>query len=509
MKRYGQSNNFKQKSLKNSPNHSPANSFSKDNNTSSPNIKNPESSSADRFIPPSYEDHSSDRKQNPQSNIPKTKINKPFVTSNKNLNSKNHNQEKSRIYALKIEIKRGVTRILRFTENNNPWAIAQNFCFQNGLDDTSIDNLANLIYEFKSQPLNNISFVNKVYKLTNLTTNNSSRYNTNHKKEQSMPDKPNISKIRTDLSKERVNFMKANDQYMVRPNSGKIGYGNISKTFEDEYNSAGCLTQTRGEDLYMRGVISQEKKRLQSQLKHKEEETLMKSRMNFTPHVNKSVGKAKSVYKQQNNIDFLGKVISDRELKKNQVKEKALQVEHEICTFQPKINKISNEIATKSFENYSQFGEQAASRFEHLYENSKVKHERQKFIKDSVMQNECPFKPQLYKPPKSVTKKVSTQTQLERAENHLKKAQMKKEMIEDIERIQLKTSFHPSIGRAPTDPTRPINVSIHNHLYNYRGVYDSKKNDLRQAQADMIKANQTVKVGMISDEIIENGMYEK
>lgn len=303
--------------------------------------------------------------------------------------------------------------------------------------------------------------------------------------------------------------MKANDQYMVRPNSGKIGYGNISKTFEDEYNSAGCLTQTRGEDLYMRGVISQEKKRLQSQLKHKEEETLMKSRMNFTPHVNKSVGKAKSVYKQQNNIDFLGKVISDRELKKNQVKEKALQVEHEICTFQPKINKISNEIATKSFENYSQFGEQAASRFEHLYENSKVKHERQKFIKDSVMQNECPFKPQLYKPPKSVTKKVSTQTQLERAENHLKKAQMKKEMIEDIERIQLKTSFHPSIGRAPTDPTRPINVSIHNHLYNYRGVYDSKKNDLRQAQADMIKANQTVKVGMISDEIIENGMYEK
>jgi hypothetical protein len=68
------------------------------------------------------------------------------------------------MFVIKIEIAPRTTRLLRFSEIGNPMTVAQNFCFQNSLDDSAIDALAKFIHDFRGLDLGMI-FASKQWKL--------------------------------------------------------------------------------------------------------------------------------------------------------------------------------------------------------------------------------------------------------------------------------------------------------------------------------------------------------
>lgn len=105
------------------------------------------------------------------------------------------------------------------------------------------------------------------------------------------------------------------------------------------------------------------------------------------------------------------------------IKDKVTKDEKKVCTFKPEINKISKEIANRTMQMSINDGDRSieqqsinnassiSNRFEQLYDNSKYKEERLNYLKKEQQEKECPFKPNLYKPPKSISKKVKNMGQ--------------------------------------------------------------------------------------------------
>jgi hypothetical protein len=99
-----------------------------------------------------------------------TKFNskKQSVDSNFNIidatDTKSRLSKNSKMFVIKIEIAPRTTRLLRFSEIGNPMTVAQNFCFQNSLDDSAIDALAKFIHDFRGLDLGMI-FASKQWKL--------------------------------------------------------------------------------------------------------------------------------------------------------------------------------------------------------------------------------------------------------------------------------------------------------------------------------------------------------
>jgi hypothetical protein len=93
---------------------------------------------------------------------------KQSVDSNFNIidatDTKSRLTKNSKMFVIKIEIAPRTTRLLRFSENGNPMTVAQNFCFQNSLDDSAIDALAKFIHDFRGLDLG-IIFASKQWKL--------------------------------------------------------------------------------------------------------------------------------------------------------------------------------------------------------------------------------------------------------------------------------------------------------------------------------------------------------
>ena len=80
---------------------------------------------------------------------------------------KNKSPEKK--FKIKLELKNKVHRILSFTSRKNPCIIAQNFCFENCLDDFYVDLIANFISIFlKESNLPNFVWEDKIYMLRDL-----------------------------------------------------------------------------------------------------------------------------------------------------------------------------------------------------------------------------------------------------------------------------------------------------------------------------------------------------
>ena len=71
------------------------------------------------------------------------------------------------MFVIKIEVAPRVVRLLRFGETSNPVSTAQNFCFQNSLDDSAIDAIAKFVDDFRNLDLG-LAFANKQWKLRDL-----------------------------------------------------------------------------------------------------------------------------------------------------------------------------------------------------------------------------------------------------------------------------------------------------------------------------------------------------
>lgn len=93
---------------------------------------------------------------------------KQSIDSNFNImdatDTKSRQTKNSKMFVIKIEISPRTTRLIRFSESANPIAVAQNFCFQNSLDDSAIDALAKFIHDFRGLDLG-IIFASKQWKL--------------------------------------------------------------------------------------------------------------------------------------------------------------------------------------------------------------------------------------------------------------------------------------------------------------------------------------------------------
>ena len=114
------------------------------------------------------------RSQSPYKNHPKVDWTDYSIVGKNHLRAKSidtlaetnlitNKSQKAKLFVVKIEVRKGVVNMLRFNEQNNPYAASQNFCFQNGLDDSAIDAIASFLATIKNGELGR-AFNNRTWK---------------------------------------------------------------------------------------------------------------------------------------------------------------------------------------------------------------------------------------------------------------------------------------------------------------------------------------------------------
>jgi hypothetical protein len=74
---------------------------------------------------------------------------------------------------------------------------------------------------------------------------------------------------------------------------------------------------------------------------------------------------------------------------------------------------------------------------------------------------------------------------------------------------KLRNSFRPKIGRGPFSKRRSERVSIHEHLYNYKSIYQNNKESLLQNSNTLKPGFRMPKSNNHSDEIVEHTISAK
>lgn len=277
---------------------------------------------------------------------------------------------------------------------------------------------------------------------------------------------------------------------------------------DSNFEETSHVSQNFGEALYHRGMVNMENQRLKLLEAKKTDAEKKQSVMTFVPNINQSSLDSESVFREKG---FVEKLVKNHKEKINKAEKKVKIEVQKKCTFKPEINKISKEIANKSNQLSFSTDELGFNRCDLLYEISKSKEEKLQFLRAEHQNKECPFKPTLYKPSKVLSAKVRSQgDQLQRAEKFQKIKELNTEVKLQEEEEKLNTMFKPNVGRAPVNGYKANMEPIHEHLYNYKDIYQSKKEDMKHSSDQRVIEKMTSKkVDPNSENILETGIYER
>ena len=81
-------------------------------------------------------------------------------------------------------------------------------------------------------------------------------------------------------------------------------------------------------------------------------------------------------------------------------------------------------------------------------------------------------------------------------------------MVKKCESEELTHMFRPQVGRAPTDAHKHTTTTVYDHLYNYKDIYKTKKDNNREIQYSKMGKYQN-KITNNSDSILESSLYDK
>ena len=117
------------------------------------------------------------------------------------------------------------------------------------------------------------------------------------------------------------------------------------------------------------------------------------------------------------------------------------------------------------------------------------------------------FKPTLYKAPAEIEAKIPLGNQLVRAEQFAIQKELNRKFIQDQEEEELRNAFKPQIGRGPIGKKRSDRQAIHDHLYNYKNIYDNKKEVLKMYHDDL--RAKSVSLNVVSENLVETCINDK
>lgn len=217
-----------------------------------------------------------------------------------------------------------------------------------------------------------------------------------------------------------------------------------------------------GENLYMKGLIKKDLSHQDCEYLKKELNLRSSERCTFRPNISKT-SKDRNVISNFKDKEFLSNILKKQDKKKDLLTKKLENQAKKECTFQPKINKISREIA----KNRSSIDHNI---FDNLHSLSKEKDLSNREVKRNL-NSSYDFRPNLYPTPLEILNKIPSGDHLERGKLHEIRKREKLRSVEIYKEEVLRKSFRPKIGRAPLDRNRSAEVDVHEHLYNYSKVY--------------------------------------
>lgn len=421
------------------------------------------------------------------------------------------------LFIMRVEITHNRFGIIKVTEDDCPTELAEQFCLDYKLEDQLIDKLSMIIASCKQKkfPQNdceeNRGRSRSRERKSVLFDFNRSKDRHQHSQSQfksvisTQPSSiHNIDNFDTEenefmLSMSPQNLRMSPQNLRRSPKNNDLNYSRKNAqspkakprySYRDQLNSGqstilrtkydNALTSqatsprvtNKGEELYSKGMRYLEQQKFEFHKKKKEEILKSHNHLTFNPNIssnNKLHKRVKSHIKPNGGYQ---KVLQEKEQLRESLKSQRQEVIKKQCPFKPKTNKISNALV----RHRSLDGSNKESAHQNLYKMAGEKKEkRDKLVRDNEIMIDCTFKPLLYKTPEKIEKTLAKETQLERASKHMQRKSQRMEKQAEIQNLGLGKQFKPKIGRPPNEKKRDDRVSIHEHLYNYRNVYDSNK----------------------------------
>lgn len=422
---------------------------------------------------------------------------KPAISVNTEFNRQNNAEEYqdfenlnnlkiNPLIIMRVEISPQIFRTVKVNKDDNPWSLSQKFCFHYGLDDSATDYLAHMI---RTQLIKEATRdTNECIEQSDITVNFGNE-------NQQDNDIFGNRKIRGSVSSSG----KCHDYDAQQKEHKRRSVGNESSMTKNM--ASALLNRNKGEEQYQKGIkIKENSKQSISQLA-KELEERNSIGLTFNPKISKTHKRVQSHFKGDK---FLDRMLEDQYERRSVIIEQRNSVHKDNCTFKPSINKISDEIV----KNKTMDCGIVMPAHENLHNYSKIRKNNLITFAEACLANTGHnFKPNQNKSQNYTAYKVKNEPFLVREDAHVKKKQMKLDLIKDKEEEKLRNSFQPKVGRGPSGLNRP-RKSIHDHLYSYNKVYEHNLESLKTTQVAKQK-NPSLKAIEVSDTIVDSLIIDK
>lgn len=215
-----------------------------------------------------------------------------------------------------------------------------------------------------------------------------------------------------------------------------------------------------GEKLYFKGIQQKERTDRDTQIMRLKIQESKANELTFKPIINISANEISRKYSTRLEDSLMQqKTVREEKLEKERCEK--IAKEKELCPFNPNINPMSEKILKKKNRPSSK------DKFEELYEEAKIRKQRQEDLNRQIISVEFPYRPEILEnqPRSQNISDIAERLIKAKQDNYEKINEERKRLNEPIDHATGQELFKPLTGRPPRSERNRENIPIGDYLY--------------------------------------------